>query len=148
MSRIGLALTVNAVLAFGHLASAESMTRSEILKRCVCADATACGTCRLPQCCAATAASEGGTVCVGGEIGEGACRDFRGPIQFSLALDGHGNLYAASNDTDAVFRITPGGCVTQILDAMGDGTTKVNGARGLSIDAQGNAYVANGPSGT
>ena len=41
-----------------------------------------------------------------------------GPI--GLALDSERNVYVAGLGSDNVFRITPGGTITQIIDAAGD----------------------------
>jgi sugar lactone lactonase YvrE len=54
-------------------------------------------------------------------------------------FDGNGNLYQASFYQHALYRISPGGVVTQIADS-GDG---LDGPTGLTFDSRGNLFVAN-----
>src|SRR5262245_49299437 len=113
MSRAFTALAVLLFATASHLVGACAQP-VEILTRCACQDAAACGTCGYQRCCGDSTEPTAGKVCLEGDRGRAACRDLLAPIQFSLALDPRGNLFAASNGTDTVFRISPGGCVTRV----------------------------------
>jgi hypothetical protein len=59
-----------------------------------------------------------------------------------ITVDGSDNVFVAGFASDNVFRIAPGGAVTEILDATGDGLgNPLNGPRQLATDAAGNVYV-------
>jgi streptogramin lyase len=54
-----------------------------------------------------------------------------------------GNLYVSGRITDNVFQVTPGGVITQIMDASGDGLGNTLDSPGdLALDASGNLFVA------
>jgi len=59
-----------------------------------------------------------------------------------MTLDAKGNLYVVGFMTHNVLRVAPDGTVTEIIDATGDGTTRVEKPREVAVDAQGNVYVA------
>ena len=46
--------------------------------------------------------------------------------------------------TNKVFRLTPGGCVTTVMDGAGADGFPSKGGRGLSVDAAGNLYFVSG----
>jgi streptogramin lyase len=119
-----------------------------VLRRCTCSPAAVagCGSCTLPRCCGPSAAVGGGFVCLDGDAGGVPCADIDAPLQFSLATDADGNLYVASNGASTVHRMTPGGCVTTLIDPSGTGRDRMDGARGLSVDGAGNVYVVAGRS--
>ena len=59
--------------------------------------------------------------------------------------DASGNVYLTLFTTDKVVRITPGGAVTEIIDAAGDGAgNPLYGPADLGFDDAGNVYVAGG----
>jgi hypothetical protein len=63
-------------------------------------------------------------------------------------VDGAGNVYVAELGIGSeAFKITPGGVVTRIIDATGDGAgNPLNGIRGIAVDGVGNVYVVGGNS--
>ena len=65
------------------------------------------------------------------------CADLLGTRQFSLATDAQGDLFVGSTLTNRVFRLTPGGCVTTVMDGAGADGFPSKGGRGLSVDAAG-----------
>jgi len=59
-----------------------------------------------------------------------------------VIVDSDGNVYVAGQNTDNVFKITPGGTITEIIDSTGDGGGKVLlNPWGLEVDGSGNVYV-------
>ena len=77
------------------------------------------------------------------EIFSTALSDSSFDAPFGLALDGSGNVFVGTFNTDNVFQITPGGVITEILDELGDGAGHVfDRAFSLAVDASGNVYVA------
>jgi len=72
--------------------------------------------------------------------GDGLGHVLNGPT--AIATDDGGNLYVAGESSDNVFRITPGGAITEIIDATGDGSGNVlDGPVAVATDASGNVYV-------
>ena len=62
-----------------------------------------------------------------------------------IAVDSNGNTFASAIFSENVFRISPGGIVTEILDSSGDGSgNNLNNPGGLTLDRFGNLYVAGG----
>ena len=59
-----------------------------------------------------------------------------------IALGPGGRLYVPSNATDVVFEVAPGGVITTILDAGGDGVHGCDVPLGVAVDLSGNVYVA------
>ena len=58
-------------------------------------------------------------------------------------MDGSGNVYLAGYNGDNAFRITPGGVITEIIDATGDGAgNTLDGPWGIAVDAVGDVYLA------
>jgi len=49
-----------------------------------------------------------------------------------LATDSSGNVYATSGSPTAVFKITPGGVKTEIIDGTGDGSNTLTSATGVA----------------
>ena len=57
-----------------------------------------------------------------------------------IAVDVAGNVYVAGGNSHNAFRITPGGLITKIIDATGDGAGNVFFfPQGIAVDAVGNA---------
>ena len=57
-----------------------------------------------------------------------------------IAVDGLGNVYVVGGSS--VFKITPGGVITQIIDANGDGAgNELYSPSGVAVDGSGNVYV-------
>ncbi len=57
-----------------------------------------------------------------------------------VAVDGSGNVYVAGTNSDNVLRVTPGGVITEIIDATGAGHTLGEAIR-AAVDGSGNVYV-------
>jgi len=73
--------------------------------------------------------------------GDGGGAVLDGP--WDVVTDDAGNVFVSGNLSNNVFRIAPGGAVTEILDATGDGLgNPLEGPRRLATDAAGNLYVA------
>lgn len=77
-----------------------------------------------------------------GPSGDGQGNAFSHP--YFIATDAAGNVYAPSAGTQRVFKITPGGAMTVILDATGDGTHVLSTPGGIAADAVGNVWVTGG----
>lgn len=59
-----------------------------------------------------------------------------------VVTDAAGNIYVSGRVSDNVFRITPGGVITEIIDGSGDGMgNALSGASHLAVDAGGSVYV-------
>jgi hypothetical protein len=59
-----------------------------------------------------------------------------------IAADSSGNVYVALRSSNNVFRITPLGAITQIIDATGDGDGNLlDNPRAIAVDPNGNIYV-------
>ena len=57
-------------------------------------------------------------------------------------MDSAGNVYVAGYISDNAFKITPGGVVTQIIDATGDGAGHtLDNPYDIAVDGAGNVYV-------
>jgi hypothetical protein len=59
-----------------------------------------------------------------------------------VAADSAGNVYVAGAYSDNVFKITPGGTITPIIDSTGDGTNRLNYPSAVAFDSADNVYVA------
>ncbi|MEM7306943.1 MAG: SBBP repeat-containing protein [Planctomycetota bacterium] len=60
-----------------------------------------------------------------------------------LAIDGSGNVFVSSGGSDAVFKIEPGGAVSTVIDASGDGAgNPLSAPSQITVDAAGNVYIA------
>ena len=59
-----------------------------------------------------------------------------------VAVDSAGNAYVVGSVSQNVFRITPAGGITEIIDATGDGTNPLLKPFDIATDAAGNVYVA------
>ena len=59
-----------------------------------------------------------------------------------MAVDDWGNVYIAGSFSDNVFRITPGGEITQIIDSSGDGQGNgLHRPEAVAVDNSGYVYV-------
>ena len=59
-----------------------------------------------------------------------------------IAVDVSGNVYVAGRRSANAFRIGPGGAITEIIDATGDGAgNTLDAAFGIAVDGSGNVYV-------
>jgi streptogramin lyase len=60
-----------------------------------------------------------------------------------IAVDAEGNLFLAATASDAVFKVTPLGVITEIISADGAGPGKLlDNPRSVAVDTNGNVYVA------
>lgn len=57
-------------------------------------------------------------------------------------MDGSGNVFVAGSTTKNVFKITPEGTITQIIDATGDGTNLLESPQNVAVDTSDNVYVS------
>jgi len=58
-----------------------------------------------------------------------------------IAIDSLDNVYVTAFDGDNVFKITPAGIITEIINGTGDGVNDLNGPDGITVDSLGNVYV-------
>ncbi len=59
-----------------------------------------------------------------------------------IAVDSSGNVYVTLGISDNVFKITPPGAITEIIDATGDGVgNTLDDPRAIAVDPSGNVYV-------
>ncbi|MCP4640145.1 MAG: hypothetical protein GY851_06925, partial [bacterium] len=59
-----------------------------------------------------------------------------------IAVDADGNVFVAATGSDNVFKITPSGDITQIIDSTGDGAGHgLEAPRWIAVDAADNVYV-------
>jgi sugar lactone lactonase YvrE len=72
--------------------------------------------------------------------GDGAGNPLSSPAD--IAVDGLGNAYVAGVDSHNVFRISPEGAISRIIDASGDGVHALASPGAVAADALGNVYVA------
>lgn len=74
--------------------------------------------------------------------------DGTGPRQFfrwghAVAVDAAGSVFVTAAETDNVFRIDPGGAITEILTSAECADSQgFTGPQGIAIDVAGNAYVS------
>ena len=63
-------------------------------------------------------------------------------IPNGVATDISGNVYVAGVGSDNAFKITPGGVITEIINAAGGGSgSPLDGASHIATDSSGNVYV-------
>jgi uncharacterized protein YjiK len=63
-------------------------------------------------------------------------------LPWGIAVDSNGNVYVAGEDSDNVFKITPGGTITEIIDSTGDGAgNALDEDSRVAVDSNGNVYV-------
>ncbi len=56
-----------------------------------------------------------------------------------VAVDALGSVYVAADGSHNVFKVTPGGVITEIIDAAGDGAgNTLGGPQGVTADGAGN----------
>jgi hypothetical protein len=61
---------------------------------------------------------------------------------WGIATDGSGNVFVAGVRSGNVFKITPGGAITEIIDRSGDGTgNTMADPYGIATDGSGNVFV-------
>ncbi len=71
-----------------------------------------------------------------------AVATFDNPDWQSVAVDSQGNAYVAGFISQNVFKVTPAGVVSVVLDTNGDGLgNTLLGPNGISVDADDNLYV-------
>jgi len=58
-----------------------------------------------------------------------------------VATDSSGNVFVVGLQSTNVFKITPGGVITEIIDNTGDGTNTLGEPGGIAIDSSGNVFV-------
>jgi sugar lactone lactonase YvrE len=91
-----------------------------------------------------------GTGVYGGDGGQATAADIQEP--FGLAFDAIGNMYIVDNGNDCIRKVNTGGIITTVAGIgtspgyTGDGiqatSSKLNSPAGLTIDSQGNLYIA------
>jgi DNA-binding beta-propeller fold protein YncE len=58
-------------------------------------------------------------------------------------VDVSGNVYVAGANSDNAFKVMPGGLITEIIDATGDGAgNPLDLPAAIALDVSGNVYVA------
>ena len=62
-------------------------------------------------------------------------------LPIGVDVDGAGNVFAAGHVSDSVFKIAPGGQITEVIGAAGDGSNPLSGPVGVAVDDAGNLYV-------
>jgi len=60
----------------------------------------------------------------------------------SVATDSLGNVFVIGTISNNVFKITPGGTITEIIDSTGDGGNPLANPLGVATDSSGNVFVA------
>jgi hypothetical protein len=75
-----------------------------------------------------------------GSTGDGAGNVLVEPAD--IAVDLANNAFVAGRFSENVFKITPGGTITVIIDYSGDGVNPLGEPAGLDVDAAGNVYVS------
>jgi len=72
--------------------------------------------------------------------GDGTGNTLLGPL--GVAADPFGNVFVSGGESHNVFKIEPGGLITEILDATGDGAgNPLTSPWGIATDADGNVFV-------
>jgi len=64
-----------------------------------------------------------------------------------VATDSSGNVFVTGAISNNVFKITPGGTITEIINSTGDGTSPLNSAHAVATDLSGNVFVSGKNSG-
>ncbi len=59
-----------------------------------------------------------------------------------IAVDSNGNVYTGSLNIDSVYRITPGGVISEVMNSAGDGVNAFDRAQAIIVDGNDNVYVA------
>ena len=60
----------------------------------------------------------------------------------SVATDSSGNVFVGGQNSNNVFKITPGGVITEIIDSTGGGVATLNAPISIATDSSGNVFVA------
>jgi len=64
-----------------------------------------------------------------------------------VATDSLGNVFVTGANSNNVFKITPGGTITEIINGTGDGTRPLTSAHAVATDSSGNVFVSGKSSG-
>lgn len=95
---------------------------------------------------ALVASAQTATVVINTNVGPSSFAD---PDHMSVAIDSIGNVYVAGYNSHNVFKVTPLGVVTEVVDSTGDGgSNTLQRVLGLSVDAADNRYMVGQTSNT
>jgi len=62
---------------------------------------------------------------------------------YDIAVDSSGSVFVSGQGSDNVFKITPGGVITEIINSTGDGDgNTLSNPSGVAVDSSGNVFVS------